>query len=304
LDDLEAVRRALDVPGPRADVTAAGRERLDRLAAREARALAGPPSSRPRHRRPGIRVALACGAAAAAIAATLVVAHPHATTGKPGAAAASSPGTRPAPAGSVQQAILTAAGAASGDIMEIRETTSGGPDGVGDGVIRYLTWPARPATGQRVQLLFVRGSLLGEETYTEPAPLSGSVLTMGTWLVINTSTKTWSRGPTRLTPNTPEQVGLFLLDKNTILRDRVVDAHARLDGRAAIELSVPALGQLRVFVWVDALTYLPLRMVKLHWAANPASRKQYDFQFIAPTPANRALLTPAIPPGYRQVPAS
>ena len=41
----------------------------------------------------------------------------------------------------------------------------------------------------------------------------------------------------------------------------------------------------------------------LSWPVRPpASRMQYDFQFLPPTQANRLLLSPAIPPGYRQVP--
>jgi len=302
LDDLELVRRALDVPGPRADVIAAGRDRLDALAAGQARALAAGPARRRRRLRVG--AALACGAAgaAAAIAATLVVAHPHTGTGGTGEAVTSARPKQPAPAGSVQQAILTAAGSVSGDIMQITETTSGGPDGVGDGVIRYLSWPARPAFGQRVRVLSLRGALRVEETYAQPSQSASTVMRMGTALVINTSAKTWSRVLDRLTPSTPEMISLFLLDKSSILKFQVLNAHATLDGRAVIELSVPAAGQLRVLAWVDARTYLPLRMVKLHWANNPASRKQYDFAFLPPTPASRAALTAAVPPGYRHTP--
>jgi hypothetical protein len=301
LDDLELVRRALDVPGPRADVTAAGRDRLDALAGGQARAIAAVPAAR--KRRFGVRAALACGAAAAAaMMATLVIAHPHTGTGGRGQAVASARPKQPAPAGSVQQAILTAAGSVSGDIMRITETTTGGPQGVGDGVIRYLSWPARPAPGQRVRVLLLRGTLRVEETYVQPPRSAAAVMTMGTALAIDTSAKTWSRVPVRLTPSTPEMISLFLLDKNTILTYQVVNAHATLDGRAAIELSVPAIGQLRVLTWVDARTYLPLRMVKLHWASNPASRKQYDFTFLPPAPANRAALAAAVPPGYRHLP--
>jgi hypothetical protein len=303
LDDLELVRRALEVPGPRADVIAAGRDRLDALAAGQARALAARPVARKRRLR--VRAALACGAAAAvavAVAATLVVAHPHSETGGTGEAVASARPRQPAPTGSVQQAILTAAGSVSGDIMQITETTSGEPDGVGDGVIRYLSWPARPASGQRVRVLSLRGALRVEETYAQPSQSASTVMTMGTALVINTSAKTWSRALDRLTPNTPEMISLFLLDKRTILKFQVLNAHATLDGRAVIELSVPAVGQLRVLAWVDARTYLPMRMVKLHWTNNPASRKQYDFAFLPPTPASRAALTAAVPPGYRHTP--
>ena len=80
----------------------------------------------------------------------------------------------------------------------------------------------------------------------------------------------------------------------------VVNDHAAIDSRSAIEISPAASPTLRVLLWVDAQTYLPLRMMKLDSGAtnSPVTRKVYDYQFLPATPANLATLTLTVPSGY------
>ena len=86
--------------------------------------------------------------------------------------------------------------------------------------------------------------------------------------------------------------------RSTYLAHRtVVNDHAAIDGRSAIEINTPGNPTLSVTLWVDAQTYLPLRMLKLDSGStnNPETRKVHDYQFLPATPANLAALTPHRP---------
>jgi hypothetical protein len=65
---------------------------------------------------------------------------------------------------------------------------------------------------------------------------------------------------------------------------------------------VPAISTLRVLLWVDTQTYLPLRQVKPDSGAMnyPETRKVYDYQFLPATQANLATLTLTVPRGYKK----
>jgi hypothetical protein len=65
-----------------------------------------------------------------------------------------------------------------------------------------------------------------------------------------------------------------------------------VDGIDAIKLTTG--GKYPLTLWVDPATFLPVRF--------DASGIQDDYQWLAPTPANLALLDEPIPPGFRQVP--
>jgi hypothetical protein len=84
-----------------------------------------------------------------------------------------------------------------------------------------------------------------------------------------------------------------------------VAGRTRLDGQPAIELSETGRGQdflfepLPVLLWVNAQTYLPIRLVI--GAANANSGMTVvEFSFLPATAAILALLTVPIPAGYRQ----
>jgi hypothetical protein len=266
-----------------------------------------------RGRRLGL-VATAISVAAAAAAATLTLVHPvsappsaagHRIT--PGTeAAATAPGsTAPGP---VKQAILTAIGSAGADIMHLTVSTTGGPS-VGRGVLQYWWWPAKPAPGQQVHLVFFGTNTRGEVTFTEPAapPVNESLQPIpasGFFLV--PAAKTW-QPISQFADGVFSGTSNYLLDesfmRSTYLpHGTVVNGHAAVDGRRAIEISDSGNPTLRVLLWVDAQTYLPLRQVKLDWGStnNPETRKVYDFEFLPPTPANLASLTLAVPSAYKK----
>jgi hypothetical protein len=315
IDDLAAVRKLLDAPGPRDDVTAGGRAKLDEIARREAtgplarNARRAPVPSR--RRRIGTRAAVACGLTAAAVAAAVVLARPGTAAHPAGASGGISPtAAQPATAGSVQQAILTAVGPVSDDILYIRVTNSGVPAGTAAPDVQYWLWPAKAAPGQRVSLFMSGNGVQYLITFTQVAGNENgdSKQVNGTAWIRYPGSKTWTRVPGLPVPAIPEQTSLYLLDqsflrKNLVPGSEIVNRHTTVDGKSAIELSYPgANGILHLLLWVDAQTYLPLRMQKLHWLNDyPDSKQQYDYQFLAPTPANLAKFklsgsTPARPP--------
>jgi hypothetical protein len=299
IDDLAAVRRLLAVPDPSDDVTAAGRARLDELA-RPGRA----------RRRIRARAAVACGLAVAAAAAAVVLTRPG-TAAQPAGSAHGTPSAagQPGKASSVQQAILTAVGSVGSDILSIRVTNSGLPAGMDVPQTQYWLWPAKAAPGQRVnlltsghgvQLLMMFTQVAGNEN-RNPQPVTAT-----TW-ILEPPKKTWTRYSDLPVPAIPEQASLYLLDKNFMLKNfvhnsKIVSRHTTVDGRAAIELSYPGANDiLHLLLWVDAQTYLPLRMEKLHWlSADSNSKQQYDYQFLPPTPANLAKFKLTGPAGENQ----
>jgi hypothetical protein len=69
-------------------------------------------------------------------------------------------------------------------------------------------------------------------------------------------------------------------------------------GQQAIELTETPAGHyqpLPTLLWVNAHTYLPLRMLN---GAGTRDWAQMDWYYLRPTPAHLALLRVPIPPGY------
>jgi hypothetical protein len=316
IDDLTAIRQLLDVPHPTDDVTAAGQVRLDELtqqeASRQRPSRTGRGATTLRSRRIGIFATATIVVAAATAAATaLVLTHPgsarpsaaqHADTHQTGA-------TSTAP-GSVQQAILTAIGAAGGDIMHLTVSTSGGPS-VARGVVQYWWWPAKPVPGQQVHLLTVDNGGRTAVTFTEPASSSDSFLLQpipASGLAVDPASKTWRPISQYTYGGVVAETSRNLLDESYmratyLAHGKVINGHAAIDGHIAIEISVPAIPTPHVLLWVDTQTYLPLRQVKLGSGVTnyPETRKVYDYQFLPATPANLATLTLTVPRGYTKV---
>ena len=191
--------------------------------------------------------------------------------------------------------------------MHLTVSTTGGPS-VGRGVVEYWWWPAKPAPGQQVHLLFFGTSTRVDVTFTEPAsfPSNGSLQPIpasGFFLV--PAAKTWQKISQFAPEGVFSQTSGYLLDESYmrstyLTHSTVVNDHAAIDGRSAIEISPPGIPTLRVLLWVDAQTYLPLRMMKLDSGStnSPVTRKVYDYQFLPATPANLATLTLTVPRGY------
>jgi hypothetical protein len=313
IDDLTAIRRLLDVPAPTGQVTAAGRARLDELTRHEASRRRWPirtsrGTSRPRSHRIGVMVTMASVLAAAVAATTMVLIHPRSEqpsaaqrlNTQPTGAAATAPG-------SVKHASLTAIGSVGGDIMHLTMSTSGGSP-VGRGVDQYWWWPAKPAAGQQVHLLFVGISTRVDVTFTEPAPSPGSPklrMIPASGFFIDPASKTWQPISQFAYEGVFAETSGALLDESYmrstyLARGKVVNDHTAIDGRSAIEISTPGVPGLHILLWVDAQTYLPLRQVKLDSMAtnNPETKMIYDYQFLPATAANLAKLTLTIPSGY------
>jgi hypothetical protein len=310
-DDLTAIRQLLDVPYPSDAVTAGGRARLDELMRREGSRQR---SGRTTHRATAARGRRVGIVATAVSVATLTLAHqgsapPNAAqrVTTPGSTTPGSVTPGSVTPGSVKQAILTAIGSVGGDIMHLTVSTTGGP-AMSRGVVQYWWWPARPAPGQQVHLVFSGTGTRVEVTFTEPdaAPANLSLQPIpasGFFLV--PAAKTWEPISQFAYEGVFYQTSHYLLDesymRSTFLpRSTVVNDHAALDGRSAIEISEPGNPTLQVEYWVDAQTYLPLRELKLDSGATnmPETRKVYDYQFLPPTPANMAALTLTVPSGY------
>jgi hypothetical protein len=329
VDDIELVRQLLAVPGPSADVTAAGRASLDALAAREAEErsplrrgsrAAGRPqrpvlSARARTR---TRVALTCGAVVAAIvatAATLVALRPgtdaRLSTGpgvtvSPAAGRSGPPAPKPA---SVQLAILAAVTTARSDILYFRQSSQGTGPTV---EVREWFWPSQPVPGRPVHMLVVElGGLETESAFTAAAgdqytagKNTGPAIT-GTETIIDPQAKTWStQHGAIILPRLPTATSLMLLREQIAAHLWTVLGPAKLAGQSAIELITTRAGAngLREYLWVSARSYLPMRLVKQNWSG-AGSTLRYDFEFLPATPAALATLTPAVPPGYERVSA-
>ena len=251
-------------------------------------------------------VTIASVLAAAAAATTMVLIHPR--SAQPSAAQRlNTQPTGAAAPGSVKHAILTAIGSVGGDIMHLTVSTSGGSP-VGRGVDQYWWWPAKPAAGQQVHLLFVGISTRVDVTFTEPAPSPGNPklrMIPASGYFTDPASKTWQPISQFAYEGVFAETSGALLDESYmrstyLARGKVVNDHTAIDGRSAIEISTPGVPGLHILLWVDAQTYLPLRQVKLDSMAtnNPETKMIYDYQFLPATAANLAKLTLTIPSGY------
>ena len=78
-----------------------------------------------------------------------------------------------------------------------------------------------------------------------------------------------------------------------------------VDGVSTVKLSQRPGAPTTITVWIDATTYLPVRIVQV-WADTTLSSAdtQMDMRWLPPTPANQANLTLHIPAGFTQKPWS
>jgi hypothetical protein len=228
--------------------------------------------------------------------------------------------------------MLTAFNGVTGDIEYTTQT--GINKGVTADVYRTWSWPAAPAPGQwQVQrTLFSQRTpqvpvlTLNEDNavaYTTPRAGVQTVRGRVTMVCYSGTGQTGCGfGPTQTSPGTWSQVnekvgvsgsdimgagGLSAADLARGIAKGYwqVVRRTRLEGQPAIELNETGRGPevwdpLPTLLWVNARTYLPIRMVN---GVGHASVSTNDWAFLRPTPANLALLRVHIPPGYpRSVP--
>ena len=272
----------------------------------------------PWRRRPRLILPIGAAAAAAALAIALL----------PGAG----PGRIPRPASSglptatfIAKAMLTAFDSVSGDVEY--QTQTGIVHGATVDVYRTWSWPAQPVPGQRQvgrtlfsgtspagsavkliedrQVAFVTppdaGAARGQVTMV---CFRGSGQTGCGYGQANTPAGTWSRF-TALVSSTSDICARGLFNPAALVRGiadgawRVV-ARTRLDGQQAIELSETGRGTaiiepMPTMVWVNAQTYLPMRLVSGTASTGMAVQ---EFSYLPANPANLALLRVPIPAGY------
>jgi hypothetical protein len=264
-------------------------------------------------------------AAASAVAAALVLALLT--------SAGTGPAGRPAPPGlpsatSVAKAMLTAFDSAGGDVEY--ETQTGFVNGALVDVYRTWTWPAQPVPGQRqLSRTLVSGRSpasaavkltedKGVEAVTPPRgvnTLRGQV-TMVCFLGSgqtgcgygnrDTLPGTWSRFTAPVENGTDVGPG-GMFDPPTLVHGIAAGAwrvvgRTHLDGQQAIELSQTGRGRYLlepgpVLLWVNAQTYLPIRLV-IGTGNGSEGGAVVDFRYLPPTPANLARLRVPIPAGY------
>jgi hypothetical protein len=287
-------------------------------------------------RRPRLALSLAAAAAAAGLVITLLPGSTSPRSGsRPGQATlpGSSPGQAGLPsAASVGRAMLAAFNGVTDDIEYT--TLTGVTKGVTVTVYRDWSWPAQPAPGQEQ----VDRTVFAERTPQVPAltviednavgyttPRAGVQTVRGQVTMVcyaGTGQTGCGSGQTQTPPGTWSQViqkvpastsdisaggGLSAADLARGIANGYwqVVRRTRLEGQPAIELSETGRGPdiyapLPTLLWVNARTYLPIRMVN---GVGHAQVSTNDWAFLRPTPANLALLRVPIPPGYpRYVP--
>jgi len=331
-DDLRAALATLERHAPSAEaVLRAVHERAGRRRGPgPARALRATGSAR--RLRIAIGVVAAAAAAALALALALLPGGTPAHRGGPAGRAVVLPRiesrTGLPPAAAVGKAMLTAFSATSGDILYTTQT--GTNRGVLVDVYRSWSWPAQPVAGQQERW---RDAYWGRISATAPLKLTEDI-----GFVYRTPPASWSNAYGQLTVvcyagtgqsgcgygRTGTPAGTWSLhhgwfgNPNPGLDDLRPAALAReiakglwrvagrthVDGQPAIELVETPAGHympLPTFLWVNARTHLPLRMIQ---GAGKPVWAQFDWHFLRPTPARLALLRVPIPAGYQRSGAS
>jgi hypothetical protein len=214
------------------------------------------------------------------------------------------------------------------------ETQTGSGHGTVTDVYRTWSWPAQPVPGQRQlerTLYSGRSSASPAVKLTEDrgidliVPPAGAGAARGQVTVVcflgsgqtgcgyqqhDTRPGTWSTFTAQVGSSTDVGAG-GLFNPATLVRGlaggawRVV-SRTQLDGQQAIELSETGHGTdiiepLPVLLWVNAQTYLPIRMV-VGTASASTGLTIEEFRYLPSTAANLALLRVPIPPGYPRRP--
>jgi hypothetical protein len=115
-------------------------------------------------------------------------------------------------------------------------------------------------------------------------------------------------------PNTPGPLPQTTAQAAAALRAAVTAGSmteagpAVVDGQRAIQLVQGSAKTGEIDMWVDPVTYLPIRTIETAPGESPASDRAIrdDYKWLPETAANLSLLTPAgaIPAGFTQVPAA
>jgi len=326
-DDLRAVLREMERYAPDMDtVLRAVREgTAPRRGPGSLRILAPRGPRSPRWRR------LAGVAVAAALAGLVIALVPGVLPAEHGPARAGHPSPTPPPvaqsglpsAASMGRAMLTAADGVNGDILYTTQT--GFNHGVVVDTYQDWSWPALPVTGQLERTLNVFSErdptsaplrLTETDEFNYIVPPGNPNYVKGQLTVVcyptlgskegcgygNTNTpagtySTWDRQFMNPNPGLNDLLPSALAQEITHGLWRVT-RQARYEGQPAIELTQTPKGMYRplpVVLWVNAHTYLPLRML---WGPGTPPSAVVSWSFLRPTKASLALLNARIPARY------
>lgn len=279
---------------------------LERHAPAAARVLPGS-SRRARHglRSPKAIGRLAGAATAAALAGvvtTLILPSGSSGTSQNGGGTSQSPITKTA----LQARLLTALTAASGDIAYVHTNvnlSSSNPQGMDE-----WTYPSQPSAGQqlryRIMVLGGNGAPRQDDESIFAAQTPKSCFVKA--ILVDYQAKTWSQEHLNELPCTPPVSLGVGANANMIevIKERNFKevGPATVAGRRAIEFRSDVQDQAaRWDLWVDAATYLPIRLTQSSLSKPSQVNVTVDFQFLPATPANLAKLTPPIPSGFKRV---
>lgn len=300
-DLLTALRSASPDPGYRPSPRSTG------AAAMLSRILAGTCEPRPVRRRVTRRLVFAGLPSLAAAVAAVVVAVAVAQSGPvPGLL---TPDT-------VRTAVLDALQQDSGDILQVSVQDQG--PGAAEGTSSAWVYPAFPAAGRQVRFReadYINGKPRQdvESIYTEDAAMEH--LTMSTAqgprsakiAGVDYPSRTWATFTTS-TALVGLTVSPALIHSEIASGNFTVDGTVKLNGRDAVKLgwtqkAGPA-GSHTTTLWVDATTYVPLRMVSTQTVTTQATGTRtidtttLTYQMIPATAASLKALTPPIPAGF------
>lgn len=273
---------------------------------------------------------LAGVAAAAALAGLVIALVPGVLRAGHGPARAGHPSPTPPvaqsglpSAASMGRAMLTAADGVNGDILYTTQT--GFNHGVVVDTYQDWSWPALPVTGQLERTLDVFSErdpasaplrLTETDEFNYIVPPGDPNYVKGFLTVVcyptlgskdgcgygNTNTpagtySTWDREFMNPNPGLNDLLPSALAREITHGLWRVT-RRAQYEGQTAIELTQTPKGMYRplpVVLWVNAHTYLPLRML---WGPGTPPSAVVSWSFLKPTKANLALLNAQIPARY------
>jgi hypothetical protein len=226
-------------------------------------------------------------------------------------------------AASMGRAMLTAAYGVNGDILYTKQT--GFSHGVVVDTYQDWSWPAVPVTGQLERTLEIFSErdpasaplrLTETDEFSYTVPPGNPTEVKGRLTVVCYPTPGSKEGCGYGGTNTP--AGTYstwdreFLNPNPGLNDLLpgalakeithglwrVTGRGRYEGQPAIELTQTPKGMYRplpVVLWVNARTYLPLRML---WGPGTPPSAVVSWSFLRPTKANLALLSARVPAGY------
>jgi hypothetical protein len=324
-DDLRGALMALERLAPDAEaVLRAVRE----AAAPRRRGVARPLRS-PRVRRwlrwpgPAIGIATVAAATTGAITVALLaggasfhVATRHASTALPSAASVGK--TMLASFSAINDDVLywTEAGATAGAVVDIYRTWSWPAQPVvGGRELLRETWSQRPVSASGALIISKPLKLTEEDGFAYVVPQDRANNAYGRLMVVcyagtgqtgcgydgtTTPPGTWSLRYGRFGNPNP---GLDDLQPAALAQEITnglwrVTRRGHVHGQQAIELTETPDGHyqpLPTLLWVNAYTFLPLRMLN---GAGTRDWAQMDWYYLRPTPAHLALLQVPIPPGY------